>query len=86
MDSFRWTIVGIAVVIVVVMVAALSFIIMPGAAPQANARVANSYTGMVPAGELLRVPVTGIYPGGSPAGPRRTSVREKSSGPAGTGR
>jgi hypothetical protein len=68
MDKFRWTIVGIAVIIVIAVVAALSLIIMPGAAPQANARMANSYSGMVPAGELLRVPVTGIYPGGSSAG------------------
>ena len=68
MDKFRWTIIGIAAVIVIVVVAALSSIIMPGAAPQANAKTASSYSGMVPAGELLRVPVTGIYPGGSPAG------------------
>jgi cytochrome c oxidase cbb3-type subunit 3 len=68
MDSFRWTIVGISVVIVVIVVAALSFVVMPGASPQPDASAANSYSGIVPAGKLLRVPVTGIYPGGSTAG------------------
>jgi cytochrome c oxidase cbb3-type subunit 3 len=68
MDSFRWTIVGIAAVIVIVVVAALSLIITPGAAPQDNTQTASRYSGMVPASALLRVPVTGIYPGGNTAG------------------
>jgi cytochrome c oxidase cbb3-type subunit 3 len=68
MDSFRWTILGIGVVIVIVVIAALSLIIMPGATPHHDMQQANSYSGMVPAGQLLRVPVTGIYPGGSAAG------------------
>src|ERR1700748_674498 len=66
MDSFRWTVVGIGVAIVIVMVAALAFIIMPGAQPPATAASAAAYSGTVPASALLRVPVTGIYPGGTP--------------------
>jgi cytochrome c oxidase cbb3-type subunit 3 len=68
MDSFRWTVVAIAVVIVVVIVAALTGIIMPGATPTAVPQGAARYAGMVPAESLLRVPVSGIYPGGTAAG------------------
>jgi cytochrome c oxidase cbb3-type subunit 3 len=68
MDSFRWTILGIAAAIVIVVVAALALIMMPGAPPAFPVRTASSYSGAVPAGMLLRVPVSGIYPGGNPAG------------------
>jgi cytochrome c oxidase cbb3-type subunit 3 len=68
MDNFRWMIVGIGAAIVVVIVSALTLILMPGSQPQPVANMSASYTGAVPAGALLRVPVTGIYPGGSPAG------------------
>jgi cytochrome c oxidase cbb3-type subunit 3 len=68
MDSFRWTVLGIGAAIVIVIAVGLSLVIMPGASPKAGANAANSYSGMIPAGKLLRVPVTGIYPGGSPAG------------------
>ncbi|MGA9794470.1 MAG: c-type cytochrome [Rhizomicrobium sp.] len=68
MSSFRWTVVGIAVVIVVVIVAALTFIVMPGSQGAPPQQMANSYSGTIPAAALLRVPVTGIYPGGVPAG------------------
>jgi cytochrome c oxidase cbb3-type subunit 3 len=64
MTRFRWMILGIAAAAVIVIVAALMLITMPGAAP-----TTNRYTGaVVPAAALLRVPVTGLYPGGSTAG------------------
>lgn len=68
MDSFRWIVVGVAAVIVVMIAVALALVIMPGAVPTPSARIANSYSGMVPASQLLRVPVSGVYPGGSAAG------------------
>lgn len=68
MDSLRWTIAGIATVIVIVVGAALVLIVMPGSSPKATAQNAAAYNGSVPASALLRVPVSGIYPGGSPAG------------------
>ena len=66
--SFRWIVVGIAAVIMIVVVAALAFILTPGVTPQNPEHVADTYSGAVPAGALLRVPVTGLYPGGRPAG------------------
>jgi cytochrome c oxidase cbb3-type subunit 3 len=68
MGKLTWTVIGIAVVIVVVIGAALSRIIMPGSVPTATPAAAAQYAGMVPAEALLRVPVTGIYPGGTTAG------------------
>jgi len=68
MDRLRWTVVAVAAALVIVIIVALSFVVMPGASPVENAQLANSYSGMVPAGELLRVPVSGVYAGGSPAG------------------
>src|ERR1700744_3200082 len=67
MDSFRWTVLGIAAAIVMVIAAWLALVLMPGAPPP-SMRTASSYDGAVPASMLLRVPVTGIYPGGNPAG------------------
>ncbi|HEY6579266.1 MAG TPA: c-type cytochrome [Rhizomicrobium sp.] len=68
MDKFHRVVAGIAVAIVVVVVVALALIVMPGSRPNPPIRVANGYGGVVAAGALLRVPVTGIYPGGAPAG------------------
>src|ERR1700690_3995922 len=63
MDSLRWTAAAIAALIVIVVAAALFLIVMPGSTkPMAR------YGGMVPASALLRVPVSGIYPGGAPSG------------------
>lgn len=66
MDRFRWIVVAIAVAITVVLVLALLLIGSPGSPPKAS--YTDNYGGAVSAGALLRVPVTGIYPGGSPAG------------------
>ena len=56
----------LAVVIVVVLGVALWRIVQPGMGAHPN--LASGYTGMVSADRLLRVPVTGIYPGGSSSG------------------
>jgi cytochrome c oxidase cbb3-type subunit 3 len=63
MDSLRWTAVGIAAAIVVAIGGALAFILSPGTPPKPN-----RYDGQVQSAALLRVPVTGIYPGGNTAG------------------
>jgi cytochrome c oxidase cbb3-type subunit 3 len=55
-------------VIVVVVVAAVNLIRMPGSPRRSPAQAANGYNGVISASALLRVPVTGIYPGGNPAG------------------
>lgn len=68
MDKLSWTVVGIAVLIAVVIAAALSGVFMPGSLPANTPPAAARYAGMVPAEALLRVPVTGIYPGGTAAG------------------
>jgi cytochrome c oxidase cbb3-type subunit III len=68
MDSLRWTILGIAAAIVVVVAAALALIVMPGRDGTPPTNAVADYGGAVPATALLRVPVTGIYPGGTPAG------------------
>lgn len=65
MDRFRWIVAAIAVVTVAVIVAAVISIVSPGTPPKA---FADNYGGAVPAGALLRVPVTGVYPGGSASG------------------
>jgi cytochrome c oxidase cbb3-type subunit 3 len=63
MNRFGWIVAGIAIVIIVVVGLGLSGVIMPGAAPQPA-----PYSGMVPAEKLLKVPVSGIYPGGNTRG------------------
>jgi cytochrome c oxidase cbb3-type subunit III len=68
MDRFRWIIAGIGTAIVVVVVVALSLIGSPGGRPETATGYADNYGGAVSAGALLRVPVTGIYPGGAPTG------------------
>lgn len=67
MDKFRWTVLGILIVIVIVIAVGISSVLMPGA-PVTRVAERTSYAGAVPATELLRVPVSGIYPGGTPAG------------------
>jgi len=66
MDRLRWIALGIAAIVVAVLAAALARIVLPGSAP--SRRAADTYGGIVAPGALLRVPVTGIYPGGNPAG------------------
>lgn len=66
MTRLAWIVGGIAIVLVVMLVVALSGIIMPG--DGGHPKMAASYTGMVPAAKMLRVPVSGIYPGGNTRG------------------
>ena len=66
MNRFLWIVIGIAIVIVVVVVLGITGVIMPGSASAPN--LAAGYHGMVPAEKLLRVPVSGIYPGGNTRG------------------
>jgi cytochrome c oxidase cbb3-type subunit III len=68
MDRLRWIMAGIAAAIVVVIATSLTLIYMPGSAPGSSTALAQGYSGMVPASALLRVPVSGIYPGGAPTG------------------
>jgi cytochrome c oxidase cbb3-type subunit 3 len=55
-----------AAVIVIVIAVGLSAVLQPGS--WVRPQEAPGYTGLVPASKLLRVPVTGIYPGGTPTG------------------
>src|SRR5581483_4143504 len=66
MSKLSWIVAAIASVIVIVVVVALARIMQPamGAGPS----YATGYSGLVAAEKLLRVPVTGIYPGGSSRG------------------
>jgi cytochrome c oxidase cbb3-type subunit 3 len=68
MDNLRWMLVGIGATIVIVIATALALITMPGSAPGSSTALAQGYSGMVPASALLRVPVSGIYPGGAATG------------------
>lgn len=68
MDRMRWTVVVVALAVVIVIAVGVSLVVTPGAAPVAPGNLASGYSGAVPASALLRVPVTGIYPGGVPAG------------------
>ena len=68
MDRFRWIVAGIAAAVVIVIAAALFLIVTPGSSPKPSTQVGAGYSGMAPASVLLRVPVSGIYPGGSPTG------------------
>lgn len=60
MDKNQRLMAAIAIGVVIVAGGGLATIAMSGAQPKPE--------GMVPPGALLRVPVTGIYPGGRPAG------------------
>jgi cytochrome c oxidase cbb3-type subunit III len=68
MNSLRWTTVIIFALTVLVLAVALTWIIMPGAKPRPPGASMTGYDGSVPASALLRVPVSGIYPGGNAAG------------------
>ena len=67
MDKLRWVVLGIIVLVAVVVAVGMGLILMPGSSPQ-TADAGSDYSGAVPAGALLRVPVSGIYPGGTPVG------------------
>lgn len=66
MNRFIWIVAAIALVIVLVVVLGISRVLMPGAWTKPT--LAAGYTGMVPAEKLLRVPVSGVYPGGNSRG------------------
>lgn len=66
MSRLHWISAAIAAVIVIVVIVGLTRIVPP--AQGAGPSYANGYSGMVAAEKLLRVPVTGIYPGGDPRG------------------
>ncbi len=68
MNSLRWTTVIIIALSVIVIGVALAWVIMPGAGPRPLKATMTGYDGSVPASALLRVPVSGIYPGGSSTG------------------
>lgn len=66
MTRLNWIIVAAVAIIAIVLVLGLSGIVTPGSwnAPS----LVTVYNGVVPAEKLLRVPVTGIYPGGNTQG------------------
>jgi cytochrome c oxidase cbb3-type subunit 3 len=68
MNSMRWSTAGIAALTVMVIGAALAWIVMPGARPRPLSATLAGYDGSVPASALLRVPVSAIYPGGTSQG------------------
>lgn len=68
MSSLRAVVIGIGAVIVVILISAIALIKMHGSQAAAKAMESSSYNGMIPAAALLRVPVTGVYPGGNPTG------------------
>jgi cytochrome c oxidase cbb3-type subunit 3 len=67
MSRLRWTIVAVAAAIGLTLVSALALIAMPGRAALGRGAPLSGYQGSKLASALLRVPVTGIYPGGRPA-------------------
>lgn len=66
-NKLRWTILSIGAAICITVTAALIFIVMPGGAARGRGAPLAGYQGSEMASALLRVPVTQIYPGGSPA-------------------
>jgi cytochrome c oxidase cbb3-type subunit 3 len=66
MNRFALLIGAIAAVILTVVAVGLAGVLQPGIWARPDAR--PGYNGLVPASELLRVPVTGIYPGGNATG------------------
>ena len=66
MSRLAWITAAIALVIVLVVAVGLLRVRMPGA--WSHPSLATAYNGLVPAEKLLRVPVTGIYPGGNTSG------------------
>jgi cytochrome c oxidase cbb3-type subunit 3 len=67
MNKLRWTILGLGVAIGLTVLSALALIAMPGRAAHGRGAPLAGYQGSLMASALLRVPVTGIYPGGAPA-------------------
>ena len=65
MNRFLFIISAIAAVIVILVITGLKGILMPGSGAAVSLA---GYSGLLPAEKLLRVPVTGIYPGGNPTG------------------
>lgn len=66
MNKFTVVVGAIAIVIAVVIAVGLAGVLQPGSWTRPIEQ--PGYSGIVPAAKLLRVPVTGIYPGGNPAG------------------
>lgn len=66
MNRFVWIVAAIALVIVLVVVLGVSGVLMPGQSTKPS--LVAGYTGLVPAEQMLRVPVSGIYPGGNTSG------------------
>jgi cytochrome c oxidase cbb3-type subunit 3 len=66
MNRFVWIVAAIVVAIVLVVGLGLSHVLMPGQWRKPS--LASGYTGLVPAEKMLRVPVSGIYPGGNTSG------------------
>ncbi|HEU0097048.1 MAG TPA: c-type cytochrome, partial [Rhizomicrobium sp.] len=66
MNRFLPIVIGIGAVILLVLAIGLVRILMPG--DWQHPSLATAYNGLVPAERLLRVPVTGIYPGGNTRG------------------
>jgi cytochrome c oxidase cbb3-type subunit 3 len=66
MNRFLPIVIGLGAVILLVLAIGLVRILMPG--DWQHPPLATAYNGLVPAEKLLRVPVTGIYPGGNTRG------------------
>jgi mono/diheme cytochrome c family protein len=66
MNRLPWIIGGLAIVVIAVLALGVTKVMMPGV--WSTPTRALGYQGMVSAEKLLRVPVTGIYPGGTSAG------------------
>jgi cytochrome c oxidase cbb3-type subunit 3 len=66
MTRLAWIILGLLAIIMLATVLGIAGVIMPGAANGPNRASADD--GLVSAKRLLRVPVTGVYPGGNTRG------------------
>jgi len=68
MNRFLPIVIGIGILIVVVIVLGVTGVVMPGRWNTPRPASSVAYNGLVPAEKLLRVPVSGIYPGGNTRG------------------
>ncbi len=68
MKRYFWAAAAAAVGIVAVISVALALVVSPGSSPNLPGRPRTDDSRLVSAYALLRVPVTGIYPGGTSAG------------------
>ncbi|HEX3753748.1 MAG TPA: c-type cytochrome [Rhizomicrobium sp.] len=66
MKSLNGIVAAIVVLIVAVVAVGLYRVIAPGKGP--GAHLTTAYNGIIPAEKLLRVPVSGVYPGGTASG------------------